>query len=393
MASEENTGPIADRVAAFGETIFTPISALAVKHKAVNLGQGFPNFDGPDFVKDAAIAAIAAGHNQYAPMSGIPELRAAIAGWFAAGCGLPIDPDTEVTVTTGCTEAIPATLLGLVNPGDEVVLFEPYYDSYRACLSLAGAVPRFVTLRPPDFRFDEDELRAAFSARTRAIIVNTPHNPTGRVYDRRELDLVASLCMEHDALAITDEVYERLVFEGEHIRLASLPGMFPRTVTLSSLGKTFSLTGWKVGWAIAPAELTRGVRAAHQYLTFATATPFQHAAAAALRGEQSYFDQFIAAYRRRRDLLVGGLKELGFKVKPPAGTYFVLADHTPFGLGDDVAFCRHLIEHVGVAAIPPSAFYHDPADGRSLVRFAFCQKEQTLHEALDRMRAKLVPSS
>ena len=384
---------MADRVAAFGETIFTPISALAIKHKAVNLGQGFPNFDGPDFVKEAAIAAIGAGHNQYAPMSGIPELRAAIADWFAAGSDLTIDPDAEVTVTTGCTEAIPATLLGLVNPGDEVILFEPYYDSYRASLSLAGAKPRFVTLRPPEFRVDEEELRQAFSPKTRAIIVNTPHNPTGKVYDRAELELIASLCIEHDALAITDEVYERLIFEGKHIRLASLPSMFERTVTLSSLGKTFSLTGWKVGWAIAPPALTRGVRAAHQYLTFATATPFQHAAAAALRGEQSYFDEFIAAYRRRRDLLVGGLRELGFNVKPPAGTYFVLADHTPFGLGDDVAFCRHLIEHVGVAAIPPSAFYHDPADGRSLVRFAFCQKEQTLHEALERMRAKLARSS
>ncbi|MDY7110547.1 MAG: methionine aminotransferase [Planctomycetota bacterium] len=380
---------MAARVAAFGETIFTPITRLALKHEAVNLGQGFPDFDGPDFVKDAAIAAIHAGHNQYAPMPGIPELRAAIADWFAAGGGLTVDPDDEVTVTTGCTEAIPATLLGLVNPGDEVIVFEPYYDSYRACLSLAGATPRFVTLRPLEFRFDEDELRRAFSPRTRAIIVNTPHNPTGRVYDRAELELIASLCIEHDALAVTDEVYERLVFDGRHIRLASLPGMYERTVTLSSLGKTFSLTGWKIGWAIAPPELTKGVRAAHQYLTFATATPFQHAAAAALRAPQSYFDEYLAAYRRRRDLLVDGLKEIGFNVRPPAGTYFVLADHAPFGFEDDVTFCRHLIEHVGVAAIPPSAFYHDPADGRSLVRFAFCQTEQTLTEALDRMRTKL----
>lgn len=389
MTEAHTEHQMAARVAAFGETIFTPISALAARHKAVNLGQGFPNFDGPAFVKEAAIAAINAGHNQYAPMYGIPALRAAIADWFADGSERSIDPDHEVTVTTGCTEAIPATLLGLVNPGDEVILFEPYYDSYRACLSLAGAIPRFVTLRPPDFHFDEDELRSAFSAKTRAIIVNTPHNPTGKVYDRAELELIASLCHEHDALAITDEVYERLIFEGEHIRLASLPGMYERTVTLSSLGKTFSLTGWKVGWAVAPAELTRGVRAAHQYLTFATATPFQHAAVVALRAPHSYFDEFLDAYRRRRDLLVDGLAELGFKVAPPAGTYFVLADHTPFGFADDVTFCRHLIEHVGVAAIPPSAFYHDPADGRSLVRFAFCQTEKTLAEALDRMRARL----
>jgi aspartate/methionine/tyrosine aminotransferase len=389
MTEPQIDDQMAARVAAFGETIFTPITRLALKHKAVNLGQGFPNFDGPPFVKDAAIAAITAGHNQYAPMTGIPELRAAIADWFAAGGGPRVDPDREVTVTTGCTEAIPATLLGLVDPGDEVIVFEPYYDSYRACLSLAGATPRFVTLRPPEFRFDETELRRAFSAKTRAIIVNTPHNPTGKVYDRAELELIASLCSEHDALAITDEVYERLVFDGQHIRLASLPGMYERTVTLSSLGKTFSLTGWKVGWAVAPPELTKGVRAAHQYLTFATATPFQHAAAAALHAPQAYFDEFLAAYRRRRDLLVDGLSGLGFEVRPPAGTYFVLADHAPFGFADDVAFCRHLIEHVGVAAIPPSAFYHDPADGRRLVRFAFCQTEETLTEALDRMRAKL----
>jgi aspartate/methionine/tyrosine aminotransferase len=278
-----DTAQVAQRVGAFGETIFTPITALAVKHSAINLGQGFPNFDGPDFVKEAAIAAMQAGHNQYAPMYGIPELRAAIADWFCDGTELSVDPDAEITVTSGCTEAIPATLLGLINPGEEVIVFEPYYDSYCASLSLCGGVPRFVTLRPPDFALDPDELRAAFGPKTRAIIVNTPHNPTGKVYDRAELELIASLCQEHDVLAITDEVYERLVFEGEHIRLASLPGMYERTVSLSSLGKTFSLTGWKVGWAVAPPPLTKGVRSAHQYLTFATATPMQHGAVAALR--------------------------------------------------------------------------------------------------------------
>ncbi len=380
---------MADRVAPFGESIFTPISALAIKHQAINLGQGFPNFDGPDFIKDAAIEAIRAGHNQYARSAGVPELDNAIAEWFCAGSDLSIDPLEEVTVTSGCTEAIPATLLGLINPGDEVILFEPYYDSYRACLSLASATPRFVELHLPDFEFDPRKLRAAFTSKTRAIIVNTPHNPTGKVYRRDELELIASLCKEHDVLAITDEVYERLVFEGEHIHLASLPGMYERTITLSSLGKTFSLTGWKIGWAVGPPELTKAVRAAHQYLTFATSTPFQHAAAAALRAPDSYFEQFLIDYRERRDLLVTGLADLGFKVKPPAGTYFVLADHTPFGFADDITFCNHLITNVGVAAIPPSAFYEHPEEGRHLVRFAFCQDTATLQSALDRMKSKL----
>jgi aspartate/methionine/tyrosine aminotransferase len=390
-----NAGPIsardqvAERLARFGESIFAPITALAVEHQAINLGQGFPNFDGPDFVKEAAIEAIRAGENQYARTAGMPELNRAIADWFTSDTDLTIDPDAEVTVTSGCTEAIPATLLGLVEPGDEVIVFEPFYDSYPASLSMAGATPRFVTLRPPVFAFDPDELRSAFSSKTRAIIVNTPHNPTGKVFARDELEQIANLCREFDALAITDEVYEKLVFEAEHVRLASLSGMYDRTVTLSSLGKTFSLTGWKIGWAVAPPHLTKGVRAAHQYLTFASATPLQHAAVAALRAPRSYFDQFVADYRRRRDVLVGGLEELGFKVRPPAGTYFVLADHSPFGFADDFTFCRHLIEQVGVATIPPSAFYHDRADGRSLLRFAFCKDEATLREAIERMRAKL----
>jgi aspartate/methionine/tyrosine aminotransferase len=377
----------AARLAPFGSTIFIEMSRLAAEKGAINLGQGFPNFDGPDFVKDAAIEAIRAGHGQYARMFGIPELNRAIADFFADETGITLDPDREVTVTSGCTEALVASFLGLVNPGQEVILFEPYYDSYRACVAMAGAEPRFVTLRAPDFAVDPDELRAAFSPRTRAILVNTPHNPTGKVFTRSELDLIASLCRRHDCIAITDEVYERLVFEGEHVRLATLDGMWDRTVTLSSLGKTFSLTGWKVGWAIAPPHLSEGVRAAHQYITFATATPLQHGAAAALRAPASYYRQYVEDYRRRRDLLVEGLARIGFAVNSPQGTYFVLADHTAFGLPDDMAFCRHLIERAGVAAIPPSVFYHDPADGRSLVRFAFCKDERTLQEALDRLSA------
>jgi aspartate/methionine/tyrosine aminotransferase len=322
-------------------------------------------------------------------MFGVPELNRAIADRFNADTGMTVNPETEVTVTSGCTEAIAAALFGLVNPGDEVILLEPYYDSYRACVAMAGAIARFVTLRPPDFALDEAELRRAFSPKTRAILLNTPQNPTGKVFSRRELELIAALCREHDAIALSDEVYERLVFEGEHISIATLDGMYERTVTLSSLGKTFSLTGWKIGWAIAPPELTAGIRAAHQFLTFATATPLQHGAIAALRAADTYYRDFVADYRHKRDLLVDGLARLGFRVFPPQGTYFIMVDHMPFGFDNDVTFCRHLIENVGVAAIPTSVFYHDPSDGRSLVRFAFCKTDETLREGLARMNQRL----
>ncbi len=379
--------PVADRFSAFGTTVFAEISRLAIQHNAVNLGQGFPDFDGPEHVKQAAIDAINAGHGQYARTQGVPILNESIAAFWKNETGEVIDPNAQVTVTAGCTEAIAATLLGLVNPGEEVILFEPYYDSYRACVSMAGATPRFVTLRAPDFTFDESELRAAFTSKTKAILINTPHNPTGHVFTRDELDLIAQLCRKHDVIAITDEVYEKLVFEGEHIRMATLPGMWERTVTLSSLGKTFSLTGWKIGWAIAPAELTRAVRAAHQYLTFAVNTPCQHAAAAALRSPAAYYDDFLTEYRARRDYLCGALTDIGFKLRKPEGTYFVLTDHTPFGFDDDVSFCTHLVEHIGVAAIPPTAFYENKHEGKKLVRFAFCKKMKTLEAAVERMRA------
>ena len=385
--AESGPGQVAARFGGFGQTIFTEMSLLAAKHGAVNLGQGFPDFDGPDFVKHAAIDAINAGRGQYARMFGIPELNRAIAAHWQKRFDQAIDPDREVTVTSGCTEAIAATLIGLINPGDEVIVFEPFYDSYPACIAMAGATMRAVTLSPPRFVFDETQLRRAFTDRTRAILINTPHNPTGKVFSRRELELIASLCIEHDCIAITDEVYEHLVFEGEHIPLATLPGMAERTVTLSSLGKTFSLTGWKVGWAITTPDLTSGVRAAHQFLTFATATPLQHGAVAALRAPDSYYREFIDGYRRKRDLLVHGLSRVGFTVFPPAGTYFIMADHSGFGFADDVAFCRHLVEQVKVAAIPPSSFYTDPAKGRSLVRFAFCKTGETLREGIRRLEA------
>ena len=359
----------------------------AVETGAINLGQGFPNFDGPEFVKEAAISAIRAGHGQYAPTSGIPELTAAIAAKFSTATGLDgLDPRRDVTVTSGCTEALAAAFIGLLEPGDGVVLIEPTYDAYPVGVALAGAVPTYVTLRPPAFELKASDLEAAIGPRTRAIVVNTPHNPTGRVFTLSELEAIADLCARHDLIAITDEVYEHMVFDKEHISLAQLPGMWDRTVTLSSLGKTFSLTGWKIGWAVAPDHLTAGVRAAHQFLTFATATPLQHAAAAALAAPGSYYNDLTASYRAKRDLLAGGLDAIGLEVFVPEGTYFMMADHSRFGLGDDVSFVNHLIDEIGVAAIPPSAFYHDKSDARDLVRFAFCKDEGTLREAIERLQ-------
>ncbi len=300
---------------------------------------------------------------------------------------MAIDPDANVTVTSGCTEALAATFLGLFEPGDEVILFEPYYDAYPVGCSLSGATPRFVTLRPPDFAVRGEELRAAFNQKTRAIVVNTPHNPTGHVFTRAELQLIADLCIQNDVIAITDEVYERIVYDGSHLRLATFPGMWERTLTLSSIGKSFSLTGWKTGWAIGPEPLTGAVRAAHQFLTFTTPNPMQYGSAAAVAAPDAYFDELVASYRSKRDLLAGGLQDLGFDVFTPAGAYYILADHRRFGFADDVSFVHHMVEQAGVAAIPPSAFYSDPADGKDLVRFAFCKTEPVLVEALSRMRA------
>ncbi len=377
---------VAGRWKGFGQTVFAENTALAIEHGAINLGQGFPDFDGPEFVKQAAVAAMDRGDNQYARTQGVPQLNEAIAARFRGDTGLEVDPHAQITVTSGCTEALAATFLGLVEPGDEIVVFEPYYDAYPAGAALSGATLRHVTLRPPNFRIQREALAAAVGPKTRAIVINTPHNPVGRVFDADELAIVAEAAQANDALVFSDEVYERLVFSGEHRSIATLPGMWERTVTLSSLGKTFSLTGWKVGWAIAPEPLTAGVRAAHNYLTFATATPLQHGAVAALHAPDSYFEEFVAGYRRKRDLLAEALDQLGFEVFLPEGTYFILADHRAFGFADDVTFAKHLITEIGVAAIPPSAFYHNPADGAALIRFAFCKNEATLRTAIDRLR-------
>jgi N-succinyldiaminopimelate aminotransferase len=383
---------LARRLAGFGTTIFTEMTRLAVEHGAINLAQGFPDFDGPEFVKNAAIEAIRAGRGQYARMSGIPEIHDALAARYGRDYGLEYRAGDEFTVTSGATEAIFAAIQGICDPGDGVVLFEPYYDSYKASVLMAGAVPAFVTLEPPDWRFEPAALEGAVGPRTRAILLNTPHNPTGKVFSRKELEAIARLCIQRDLVCITDEVYEHMVYEGEHLPMATLPGMRERTITISSFGKTFSLTGWKIGWAAAPPDLTKAVRAAHQFITFATATPLQHAAACALSAGPEYFEKLLADYRARRDYLVGELARIGFDVRPPAGTYYVCADFARFGYdGDDVLFCKHLIEDVGVAAIPPSAFYDRPEKGRGYVRFAFCKEMRTLEAAVERLAA-LTPS-
>ncbi|MEL6795924.1 MAG: aminotransferase class I/II-fold pyridoxal phosphate-dependent enzyme, partial [Planctomycetota bacterium] len=345
----------AERLRPFGTTIFAEMTKLALDHKAVNLSQGFPDFDGPLFVKQAAQAAIDAGRNQYARPAGEIPLVEAVASDVADRLGVSYDPLSEITVTCGCTEAIPATMLGLINPGDEVVLFEPYYDSYRASVALAGGVPRFVAMREQGgrFTFDRDELRAAVSESTRAILVNTPHNPTGAVLTREEITEIADLAKEHDAVVISDEVYEHLVFEGQHVSIASLPGMCDRTIVLSSFGKTFSMTGWKIGWAMAPAELTTGIRSAHQFLTFAISTPMQHAAAAAITGGRGYIEELVHQYRGSRDYLGEHLTRLGFDVIMPEGTYFIMADHRAIseklGVSGDIELAKKLTADFGVA--------------------------------------------
>ncbi len=371
----------------FGTTIFTEMTRLANERGAINLAQGFPDFDGPAFAKDAAIAAIRAGHGQYARMTGIPEIHRALSAKYRRDWGLDYAADTEITVTSGATEAIFSAIQGVCDAGDEVVLFEPYYDSYKASVAMAGAIPRVVTLHAPDWTFDPRELSAAFSAKTRVLLLNTPHNPTGKVFTRSELEHLAALCRERDVLCITDEVYEHLVYEGQHVPMARLPGMRERTITISSFGKTFSLTGWKIGWAAAPPQLTAAVRAAHQFVTFATATPLQHGAAAALSAGPDYYAELASDYRVKRDYLVGELSRIGFSIRAPQGTYFACADFRPFGFDDDRAFVRHLIEKAGVAAIPPSVFYDHPEHGRSYVRFAFCKKKETLEAAVERLQA------
>ena len=368
-----------------GPTIFTEISALAQRHDAVNLGQGFPDTDGPPEMLAAAARAIASGQNQYPPLSGRPELLAAIAAHQQHWYGLTVDPASEVLVTVGATEAIAATILAFCEPGDEVVMFEPYYDSYAAMVDLAGAVRRTATLRFPDFEVDEAELRAAFSPRTRLVLLNSPHNPTGKVFSRAELELIARLAVEHDCWVVTDEVYEHLTFGVDHVPLATLPGMADRTLTISSAGKTFSATGWKVGWVSEPAAAVAAIRTVKQFLTFGVGGPFQLAAATALALPDATFLGLRDQLWAKRDLLVGALGAAGLTVAVPDGTYFVVVDAAPLGVTDAVAFARELPQRVGVAAIPVQVFHDDPTAAPTLLRFAFCKRDDVLREGAARL--------
>jgi N-succinyldiaminopimelate aminotransferase len=380
------------RLAEFGTTIFAEMSALALSTGAINLGQGFPDTDGPEEIREAAVRALRDGRgNQYPPGPGVPELRTAITAHQQRRYGLAYDPDTEVLVTAGATEAIAAALLALVEPGDEVIALEPYFDSYAACIAMAGGRRVPVTLRAHAeegrFRLDLDELRDAVTDRTRLLLINTPHNPTGTVLTREELAAIAELAVERDLLVVTDEVYEHLVFDdAEHVPLATFPGMRERTVTISSSGKTFSFTGWKVGWVTAAPELVTAVRSAKQYLTYVSAGPFQYAVAEALSLPESYFTAFRADMLAKRDLLAAGLAGAGFRVYRPSGTYFITTDIRPLGESDGFTFCRGLPERAGVVAIPNAVFYDHKETGAPYVRFAFCKRIEVLADATERLR-------
>jgi len=375
--------PAAARLAGLGTTIFTEMTALAVRTGAINLGQGFPDTDGPAAVIEAAVAALRGGENQYAPLPGVPALREAIFAHQRELYGL--EPE-DVLVTFGATEAIASAVMGLCDPGDEVVVFEPSYDSYTACVAFAGATCRFVTMRPPEFALDPRSLRAAIEGgrgRVRAVLINTPHNPTGRVLSRAELQAVADACIEHDLVCISDEVYEHLVFDGEHIPPATLPGMAERTLTISSVGKSFSVTGWKIGWCSGPAPLVAAARTVKQFLTFAGGTPLQHAAAAALRLPRSELDALRADLRAKRDQLCEGLAAAGLQPITPAGTYFINAD-----VGTEATeWCATLPERCGIVAIPTGVFYDDKDAAPTLVRFAFCKRPEVIAEAARRLAA------
>lgn len=379
---------LARRLHGIPPTIFSQMSALAVRTGAVNLGQGFPDVDGPPAVIDRAVRALREGANQYAPGIGVPALRQAIARHQQRHYGLDLDPDTQVVVTTGCTEGIAAALLGLVDEGDEVVVLEPYYDSYVAMIQMAGGVRKPVTLRWPDFRLDADALRAAVGPRTRFILLNTPHNPTGTVLTPDELRVVAEVAVEHDLVVITDEVYEHLTFDDHaHVPLATLPGMFERTLTLSSAGKSWSFTGWKVGWATGPADLVSAVLAAKQWLTFTSGSPLQPAVALALDEETGFPAGLARELGERRDLLCDGLRGIGLDVRVPEGTYFAISDVRELGWDDGLAFCLGLPERAGVVAIPAQGFHDDQDAGRHLVRWAFCKEADVIEEGLRRLGA------
>jgi aminotransferase len=382
---------LSDKVEHFTESVIREMTRQAMLHGAVNLAQGFPDFPAPAEIKRAAQEAIAADVNQYAITWGAKSLRNAIARQMQEWQGVAVDPETQITVCCGSTEAMISTLLAVCNKGDEVVIFEPFYENYGPDSVLSGAKPVFVKLRPPtaegEWTFDERELRAAFHHRTKAIILNTPNNPTGKVFTRGELELIRDLCVEFNVLAITDEIYEHILYDGtQHISMASLEGMSERTVTINGLSKSYSVTGWRVGWAVGPPAITNAIRKVHDFLTVGAPAPLQEAGAAALGLSRAYYENLAAGYKARRDRLIPALTEAGFRCFRPRGAYYVMTDISAFGFDDDVAFTKYLVKEIGVAAVPGSSFYNDPRDGAKQVRFAFCKKDATLDEAGKRLR-------
>ncbi|MBI2835090.1 MAG: aminotransferase class I/II-fold pyridoxal phosphate-dependent enzyme [Acidobacteria bacterium] len=377
------------KVALFTESVIREMTRLAQQHGGVNLSQGFPDFPAPAAIKQAACEAIEADINQYAVTWGARPLREAVAREFTRRYGVRVQADAQVTVCCGSTEAMMSAMLAAVDPGDEVIVFEPFYENYGPDAILSGAVPRYVTLHEPDWTFDPDELVRAFNTRTRAIIINTPNNPTGKVFTREELVAISRLCQKWDVLAITDEIYEHIIYDGHaHVPIATIDGMADRTITINSLSKTFSVTGWRVGWAIAPPELTASIRKVHDFLTVGAAAPLQEAGAVALALPDHYYDELAREYCRRRDLLLDILERHHFTCYKPYGAYYIMTDIGAFGFPDDVAFARYLVTDVGVAAVPGSSFYHDPGLGRTKLRFCFCKRDETMMEA-DRRLAKL----
>jgi aminotransferase len=375
------------RISQFTESVIREMTRLAIQHDAVNLAQGFPDFSAPDEVKRAAQDAIAADINQYAITWGAKLFREAIAAKYRKWYGIDYDPEREITVCCGATEGMIAALLAVTNPGDEIIIFEPYYENYGPDALLCEAKRNLVRLRPPDWSFDPDELRRAFSSKTKAIILNSPNNPTGKVFTRAELEVIADLCQEFDALAITDEIYEHIIYEGaSHIPIATLPGMRDRTVLVNSMSKTYSVTGWRVGFVLAAPDLSDSIRKVHDFLTVGAAAPLQQAGVVALSLPDSYYEKLSVEYQKRRDLLSQRLEQAGFRCYRPNGAYYVMTDISGFGFKDDLSFVRHLIENVGVAAVPGSSFFSDPRAGIALIRFCFCKKYETLEKAGDRLR-------
>lgn len=379
------TPTLADRTALFTESVIREMTRLIHLHqgdRGINLAQGFPDFPAPQELKDAACAAIQADVNQYAITWGSVPLRHGIAAKMRRFYGVEVDPEREITVCCGSTEVMISALLAICNPGDEVIVLKPFYENYWPDAAISGATPRFVTLREPDWHLDPDELRAAFNGRTKAIIINTPNNPTGKVFSREEMTLIADLCQQYDAIAITDEIYEHMVYEGEHIAMMTLPGMRERTITISGASKTYSVTGWRVGWAVAPPDITNGLRKIHDFLTVGAPAPMQAAVTVAVGLPDEYYSRLLADYRQRRDYLIGELNRLGFNCRAPAGAYYVMSDITGFGFPDDVAFAQYLVKEIGVAVVPGTSFYSDPNQGKQRVRFSFPKRMSTLQGAV-----------